>query len=118
MALTPPAQPPPEPPARVAVRKLFLTPDEELHRRAAIHREGFALVWRSGTHTAAAFFSEAGTQGVLFMQVAGTNVAHIASVAVMIGKTLHDYLQPEDYVPPLAYSAHADGTITINPSNP
>ena len=114
MALTPPAQPPPEPPARTAVRKLFLTPDEELQRRAAIHREGFALVWRSGTHSAAEYFEEAGTDGGLFMQIAGTNVAHIATVAAMIGKTLHDYLQPADYVPPQAYTIHEDGTVTID----
>jgi len=114
MALTPPAQPPPEPPARVAVRKLFLTPDEELHRRAAIHREGFALVWRSGTHSAAEYFEEAGTDGALFMEIAGTNVQHIAMVATMIGKALHDYLLPEDYVPPRPYTINDDGTVTID----
>jgi hypothetical protein len=114
MPLTPPAEPPAEPPARVAVRKLFLTPHEELTRRAAIHREGFALVWRSGTHSAAEYFAEAGTDGALFMEIAGTNVQHIAMVATMIGKTLHDYLAPEDYTPPVSYTIHEDGTITIN----
>lgn len=113
MSLTAPPEPT-EPTARTAVRKLFLTPHEELQRRAAIHRDGFTAVWRSGTHTAAEFFAEAGTQGALFMQIAGTNVTHIATVAQMIGKTLHDYLQPEDYVPPHAYTAHADGTITLS----
>lgn len=113
MALTPPP-PPSEPIARAAVRSLFDGIHQELLRRAAVHKNGFALVWRSGTHSAAEFFAEAGTEAGLFMQVAGANVAHIAAVAVMIGKTLHDYLQPEDYVPPLAYTAHADGTITIN----
>ena len=114
MPLEPPAELT-EPAARTAVRELFQSVHDELIRRAAIHKGGFRKVWRSGTHTAAAFFAEAGPQGVLFMQVAGTNVAHIAAVATMIGKTLHDYLQPEDYVPPIAYTAHADGTITINP---
>ena len=113
MSLTAPPEPT-EPTARTAVRKLFLTPHEQLVHLSDIHRDGFASVWRSGTHTAAEFFAEAGTQGVLFMQVAGTNVAHIAAVANMIGRTLHDYLQPEDYVPPLAYTAHADGTITLS----
>jgi hypothetical protein len=114
MPLTPPEEPT-EPTARTAVRKLFLTPHEELTRRAAIHREGFALVWRSGTHSAAEYFAEAGTDGALFMEIAGTNVVHIAAVASMIGKTLADYLAPEDYTPPVPYTVHQDGTITINP---
>lgn len=113
MPLDPPAEPT-EPAARAAVRQLFLTPDEELQRRAAVHKPSFAKVWMSGTHTAAEFFAEAGTQGVLFMTVAGLNIQQMAEAAALIGKTLHDYLQPEDYVPPLAYTAHADGTITIN----
>jgi hypothetical protein len=113
MPLTPP-EPLTEPTARAAVRKLFLTPDEELVRRAAVHREGFALVWRSGTHSAEEYFEEAGTDGGLFMQIAGTNVQHIATVAAMIGKTLHDYLLPEDYVPPRPYTLNEDGTVTVN----
>jgi hypothetical protein len=117
MALIPPP-PPSEPIARTAVRTLFDGIHQELVRRAAVHKSGFALVWRSGTHSAAEFFAEAGTEAVLFMQIAGANLQHIAAVAVMIGKTLHDYLLPEDYVPPLPYTAHPDGTITINPSNP
>ena len=114
MSLTAPPEPT-EPTARTAVRKLFLTPHEQLVHLSDIHRDGFASVWRSGTHTAAEFFAEAGPQGALFMQIAGTNVAHIAAIAGMIGKTLHDYLQPGDYVPPQPYTIHGDGTITINP---
>lgn len=48
------------------------------------------------------------------MQIAGTNVAHIATVAAMIGKTLHDYLHPDDYVPPRPYTINEDGTVTLN----
>lgn len=48
------------------------------------------------------------------MQIAGTNVAHIAAVAQMIGKTLHDYLLPVDYVPPRGYSV-SGGVVTLDP---
>jgi hypothetical protein len=113
MALIPPP-PPTEPIARAAVRSLFDGIHQELVRRAAAHKSGFALVWRSGTHSAAEFFAEAGTEAGLFMQVAGANVAHIAAVAVMIGKTLHDYILPVDYTPPVPYTIHEDGTVTIN----
>lgn len=113
MALIPPP-PPTEPIARAAVRFLFDGIHQELLRRAAIHKNGFALVWRSGTHSAAEFFAEAGTEAGLFMQVAGANVAHIAAVAVMIGKTLHDYILPEDYMPPQPYTIHDDGTVTLD----
>lgn len=68
----------------------------------------------SGTHTPEEFFAEAGDQGELFMQVAGTNVQHIATVASMIGKTLGDYLQPVDYSPPRQYTV-SGGVITLLP---
>ncbi len=113
MALIPPP-PPTEPVARTAVRSLFESVHQELVRRSNIHKAGFALVWRSGTHSAAQFFEEAGPDGGLFMQIAGTNVAHIATVAAMIGKTLHDYLHPDDYVPPRPYTINEDGTVTLN----
>ena len=79
-----------------------------------MHKAGFALVWRSGTHTPEQFFEEAGDQGELFMQIAGMNVQHIASVAQQIGRTLHDYILPVDYVPPRQYTV-SNGVVTLAP---
>jgi hypothetical protein len=36
----------------------------------------------------------------------------------MIGKALADYLAPEDYTPPVPYTIHDDGNVTIDPPNP
>jgi hypothetical protein len=80
-----------------------------------MHQRIFPLVWLSNDYTPAEFFTEAGTQGVKFMQIAGENVEHIAALAAIDGKTLNDFLDPSEYMPPVAYTANPDGTITLNP---
>jgi hypothetical protein len=80
-----------------------------------MHQRIFPLVWTSDDYTPTEFFAEAGTQAVKFMRIAGENVEHIAALAAIDGKTLHDFLDPSEYTPPRAYTVHSDGTITINP---
>jgi hypothetical protein len=112
MLIPPPA--PDDPPARAAVRRIFSETAEELQRRIAMHQRIFPLVWSSNDYTPAEFFEEAGTQAVKFMQIAGENVEHIAALAAIDGKTLNDFLDPSEYTPPVPYTPHPDGTITIN----
>jgi len=105
-----------EHPARTSVRRIFSETAEELQRRIAMHQRIFPLVWSSGDYTPEEWFTEAGTQAVKFMQIAGENVDHIASLAAIDGKTLNDFLSPSEYVPPRQYTANPDGTITLQPA--
>ena len=88
----------------------------ELVRRAAVHKEGFRMVWRSGVYSAAEFFAEAGAKGGKFMEVAYANVLHIKAVAESIGQTLEDYLLPEDYTPPVPYTIVSGVVILQQPA--
>jgi hypothetical protein len=81
-----------------------------------MHQRIFPLVWSSNDYTPVEFFAEAGTQAVKFMQIAGENVEHIAALAAIDGKTLNDFLDPSEYMPPVAYTVHEDGTITLHPA--
>ena len=113
--LTPPP-PPADPSARVAVRVIFQEVSYELQRRIALHQNLFQKVWGANGYTPQEFFDECGAQGEKFLAIAGANVAHIAALAVIDGKTLNDFLDPSEYMPPVAYTANPDGTITIKPA--
>lgn len=113
--LTPPPAPT-DPPARAAVRRIFSETADELQRRIAMHQRIFPLVWSSNEYTPEEWFAEAGTQAVKFMQIAGENVDHIASLAAIDGKTINDFLATSEYVPPRQYTANPDGTIILQPT--
>jgi hypothetical protein len=54
-----------------------------------------------------------GSSAGLFFSLASENVGHIARAAEIVGKTLGDFLQPSEYVPPVAIEYHQNGTVTI-----
>lgn len=98
----------------IAVREIFREVAEETQRRIGMHQRIFPKVWNSPDYTPAEFFAAAGNQAVKFMQIAGANKDNIEALAIIDGQTLNDYLAPEEYTPPVAYTPHADGTITID----
>ena len=115
MTIIEPPPPPEETPAERAVRESFSETAEEKERRIAFHQRTFQRVWgENNGYTPAQFFAAAGPQGVRFMQIGGASKDHLAALAAIEGKTLDDYLSPEEYDPPLPYTAHPDGTITID----
>ena len=111
--LTPPP-PPADPAAQVAARTIFQEVSYELQRRIALHQNLFQKVWHSTDYTPQQFFDECGAQGAKFLAIAGANVEHIASLAVIDGKTLNDLIDPSEYTPPVSYSINQDGTITLS----
>jgi hypothetical protein len=98
------------------VRTIFQEVSYELQRRIALHQNLFQKVWHSTDYTPQQFFDECGAQGAKFLAIAGANVEHIASLAVIDGKTLNDFLDPSEYMPPVKYTPHPDGTITLQPA--
>jgi len=54
-----------------------------------------------------------GGNAAAFFALASQNVTHIATCAAIVGKTLGDYLQPSEYVPPQQVVVNQNGSVTI-----
>lgn len=87
--------------------------NNEAARRAGSHRDSFNAFWQSTEATPQQICQQMGPQAALFFAIASANVQHIAAVAVIAGKTLDDFLQPSEYVPPKTVTINPDGTATI-----
>lgn len=87
--------------------------NEETTRRVGLHRDNFRAFWYSQEATPQQLCDKMGSSAWLFFAIASANVQHIAAVAQLGGKTLADFLQPEDYVPPQTVTINQDGTATI-----
>lgn len=87
--------------------------NNEAIRRAGLHRDSFNAFWHSTEAAPQQICQQMGPQAALFFAIAGANVQHIAVVAAIAGKTLDDFLQPSEYVPPKTVTINPDGTATI-----
>lgn len=87
--------------------------NDETSRRIGLHRDSFRAFWYSQEATPQQLCDKMGSSAWLFFAIASANVQHIAAVAQLSGKTLADFLQPEDYVPPKTVTVNNDGTVTI-----
>jgi hypothetical protein len=87
--------------------------NDETSRRIGLHRDNFRAFWYSQEATPQQLCDKMGANAWLFFAIASANVQHIASIAQLSGKTLADFLQPEDYVPPKTVTVNNDGTVTI-----
>jgi hypothetical protein len=85
----------------------------EADRRAGIQRDSYNAFWHSKEATPQQIADAMGDKAGLFFSLASENVTHIARAAAVVGKSLGDFLQPNEYVPPVAITYHADGTVTI-----
>lgn len=87
--------------------------NNEATRRAGLHRDSFNAFWHSTEATPQQICLQMGSQAALFFAIASANVQHIAAVAQIAGKTLDDFLKPEEYIPPQTVTINQDGTATI-----
>jgi len=87
--------------------------NDETARRVGLHRDSFRAFWYSQEATPQQLCDKMGSSAWLFFAIASANVQHIVAVAQLSGKTLADFLQPEDYVPPKTVTVNNDGTVTI-----
>jgi hypothetical protein len=85
----------------------------EADRRAGIQRDSFNAFWHSPEATPQQIADAMGSSAGLFFSLASENVGHIARAAEIVGKTLGDFLQTSEYVPPVAIEYQDDGTVTI-----
>jgi len=99
-------------PQEIAVN-LLQQMNAEAERRVGVHRDMFNAFWNSTEATPQEIAAKMGNNAAAFFALASQNVTHIATCAAIVGKTLDDYLQPSEYVPPQTVIVNQDGTVTI-----
>jgi hypothetical protein len=107
---------PPPDAATLAAQSVVDAINQEITHRVAVHQTCFNTVWRNERPgaTPAAVLAAMGNNAKLVFAFANANLDHISQCAQLVGKTLNDFIAPQDYTPPLAFTINDDGTATIN----
>ena len=109
----------PTPPttAELAAQSVIDTLNAEIDHRVKVHKTLMDTVWRNQRDgaTPAAILAALGTNAKLVFALADENLTNIGNCAVLVGKTRADFIADEDCIPPLAFTMHNDGTVTLNP---
>lgn len=92
---------------------LLAAMNAEAERRAGIQRDSYRAFWNSSEATPQQIAEAMGNRAGLFFALASENVQHISRSAAIVGKTLAEFIQSEDYTPPVHITYHQDGTVTI-----
>ena len=89
--------------------------NQELQRRVEVHARNYEYLWKrgEGQPTADQIVSAMGTNAVLFFQLASLSAKQIEDAALLVGKTLNDFMPESSYVPPATIVPHPDGTVTL-----
>lgn len=109
--------PKPEPTsAELAAQSIVDAVNAEIMHRIAVHRVCFDTIWKNERPgaTPAAVLAKLGTKAALIFGFASENLAHIDRCAQMVGKTRADFIADADCTPPVAFTVHADGTVTLD----
>lgn len=110
-----PTTPPPEKTAAEKIAdSLIETMNAEVKHRVEIHKQIFDVVWHDERATPQQILAALGTKAKLLFQVSAANKAHLQTLATTVGKTLNDFLPAEYQTPPLPFTIHNDGTVTID----
>lgn len=102
--------------AELAAQSVIDAVNNEITRRVNVHKVCWTTIWhneREGA-TPSAVLAALGTRAALVFAFASENLEHIDRCAQIVGKTRADFISDADCIPPLAYTAHADGTITLD----
>lgn len=110
-----PITPLPEPPAiQVFAINELAHVNSALQRRIDEHKTRFNSFWRTYTYTPDVILVNYGTNAVIWLQAAAESVNHINRLATIVGKTINDYLDVADYVPPRAFIVSETGVVTLS----
>lgn len=88
--------------------------NSEMDGRVKSHITEFRAFWARG-ETPDARLVAMGTRAGLYLALASENLAHIARIAGLLGKTLDDFIGPDLYVPPRGFVIAEDGSATLEP---
>lgn len=102
--------------AELAAQSVVDAVNGEITRRVNIHKVCWETIWKNERPgaTPAAVLAALGTKAALVFAFASENLDHIDRCAQIVGKTRADFIPDSDCIPPLAYTVHADGTITLD----
>ena len=100
------------PVAVLVAAHLVDTINQEIERRVQSHAEAYREFWH-GAADPDAVLSAMGADAALWLAMARENIRHIHALAQLVGKTVYDYLSPDQMEPPRAFVEHEDGTVTL-----
>lgn len=109
--ITPPA---PEPAATRIARSELAHLNSSLARRVENHIERFRAFWDNPECTPDEILEAMGESALTWLACASESVAHIGRLAALSGKTLGDFLPPEQWMPRREFVVE-DGVVTLAP---
>lgn len=101
------------PQAEIEAGQMLHALNATLAQRVHDHKVFYRKFWKS-TVTPDALLVAMGAYAGVLLGAAGENLEHISRLAAIVGKTLHDFIAPEDYEPPRAFVV-TDGVVTLAP---
>lgn len=103
-----------EPPAsQRAALDLLRQLNAQLDARVQAHKGMFSDFWHNNTASPADILAAMGANAHLLLSSAEENIRHIDAVARLAGKTVADFLEPEEIAGLHPMIANADGTVTL-----
>lgn len=102
--------------AELAAQSVVDSVNAEIVHRVKVHQTCWETIWKNTRPgaTPAAVLAALGQRAALIFAFAGENIEHIDRCAKIVGKTRADFIKDEDCIPPLAFTVHADGRVTLN----
>ena len=103
-----------EPPAAQRIALGLLTQlNTQLDARVQAHKGMFSDFWQNNAATPEEILAAMGTNAHLLLSSAEENIRHIDAVAQCAGKSVSDFLEPEEINGMRPMVANQDGTVTL-----
>jgi hypothetical protein len=101
--------------AELAAQSVVDAVNAEIVHRVAIHQICWQTIWRNARDgaTPAAVLAALGPRAGLIFGFANENIEHIDRIAKMVGKARADFISDADCTPPMAFTIHSDGAVTL-----
>lgn len=101
------------PASQVVATRLLKQLNEQLESRVNIHKGSFYDFWQNAEANPDDILEDMGTNAALWLNAARENVAHLHRLALLVGKTVADYLPEEMLNPPRTFVEHDNGSVTL-----
>jgi hypothetical protein len=101
------------PTSQVVAKRLLQQLNEQLESRVNMHKGAWFDFWQNNEATPDDILENMGTSAALWLNAARENVTHLHRLALLVGKTVADYLPPEMLNPTRTFVEHPNGTVTL-----
>lgn len=108
----------PKPYSQVVAETLLQRLNTELEARARAHKQAYSEFWDSPEATPDAILEAMGNRAALWLACAVESVSHIGRLATLVGKSVTDFIPPEQFMPRSAFVLGVGGNVTLEPSEP